>query len=171
MTTSGSIPSSNVCATTLNFKRQSIESRRRSSLGSTSARKSIIRENFNRLRRFIVGGPANFRKNRFRQPTDCEIFDNDANIMALSCTAADEEIVPLSPNRAERIVCKNSLDVDHNTHPTNNEYLEQRAELLKGTYSTHTQSANKIILQKQHSFSPPPNHTHLVLFLFSTMKP
>lgn len=89
-----------------------------------------------RFRRFIVGGTQNLtRKNRFRHHNDdCEIFDNDANIMALSCTAADEEIVPLSPNRAERIVCKNRLAVDsgNSTHPAHNEYLEQRAELLKG---------------------------------------
>lgn len=135
MTTSGSIPPSNVCASTLNFKRQSIESRRRSSSTSSTNRKSTIRANFNRLRRFIVGGTNHLRsKNRFRHQTaDCEIFDNDANILALSCTAADEEIVPLSPNRAERLVCKNSLGVDNSTHPTHNEYLEQRAELLKGT--------------------------------------
>lgn len=134
MTTSSSVPSSNVCASTLNFKRQSIESRRRSSTQSaTIIRKSTILDNFNRLRRFLIGGTTQ-RKNRFRPSNDLEIFDNDANIMALSCTAADEEIVPLSPNRAERIVCKNSLGVDNSTHPTqHNEYLEQRAELLKGT--------------------------------------
>lgn len=134
MTTSGSVPSSNVCASTLNFKRQSsVESRRRSS-STVSVRKSTIRENLMRLRRFIVGGTHSLtRKNRFRQHNnECEIFDNDANIMALSCTAADEEIVPLSPNRAERIVCKNRVAVDNSTHPTHNEYLEQRAELLKG---------------------------------------
>lgn len=134
MTTSGSIPPTNVCASTLNFKRQSIEARRRSSSVASFARKSTIRENLHRLRRFIVGGTVNLRKNRFHPASnDSEAFENDANIMALSCTAADEEIVPLSPNRAERIVCKNSLDVDHSTHPAHNDYLEQRAELLKGT--------------------------------------
>lgn len=132
MTTSGSVPPSNVCATTLNFKRQSIESCRRSS-STSSVRKSTIRDNLNRLRRFIVGGTNQLRKNRSRRRNDCETFDNDANIMALSCTAADEEIVPLSPNRAERIVCKNSLGVDNSTHPAHNEHIEQRAELLKGT--------------------------------------
>lgn len=137
MTTSSSVPSSNVCASTLNIKRQSIESRRRSSSTTTATvRKSTIRANLMRLRRFIVGGTHSLtRKNRFRHHNnDCEIFDNDANIMALSCTAADEEIVPLSPNRAERIVCKNRLAVDsgNSTHPAHNEYLEQRAELLKG---------------------------------------
>lgn len=162
MTTSSSIPSSNVCASTLNIKRQSIGSRRRSSSASSSARKSIVRDNLNRLYRFIVGGTANLRKNRFRQPTDCEIFDNDANIMALSCTAADEEIVPLSPNRAERIVCKNSLGVDHSTHPAHNEYLEQRAELLKGTYTAHTSH-----LLQPSTPPPPPLHLHTNhLFLF-----
>lgn len=59
------------------------------------------------------------RKNRYN--------GNDANIMALSCTAADEEIAPLSPNRAERII-KN----DETNHDTSAEYMEQRAELLKG---------------------------------------
>lgn len=157
MTTSSSIPSSNVCASTLNIKRQSIGSRRRSSSASSSARKSIVRDNLNRLYRFIVGGTANLRKNRFRQPTDCEIFDNDANIMALSCTAADEEIVPLSPNRAERIVCKNSLGVDHSTHPAHNEYLEQRAELLKGTYTAHT---SHLLQPSTPPRPPPPTLTH-----------
>lgn len=51
----------------------------------------------------------------------------DANNMALSCTAADEEIAPLSPNRAERIIKNEQIN-----HPTNMEYMEQRAELLKG---------------------------------------
>lgn len=145
MTTSSSIPSSNVCDSTLNFKQQSVESRqqeqqrrrrrRSSSTSSLTTRKSTIRDNLMRLRRFLIGGTMHLRKNRFRQQNDCEIFDNDANIMALSlsCTAADEEIVPLSPNRAERIVCKNRLGVENNTHPEQNEYLEQRAELLKGT--------------------------------------
>lgn len=137
MTTSGSIPPSNVCASTLNFKRQSIEARRRSSSMASFARKSTIRENLHRLRRFIVGGTVNLRKNRFRPSSnDCEAFENDANIMALSCTAADEEIVPLSPNRAERIVCKNTVGVNNShTHPTQSEYFEQRAELLKGTHT------------------------------------
>lgn len=74
----------------------------------------------------------NYRKRQQRSNANCEIFENDANIMALSCTAADEEIVPLSPNRAERIVCKNILGVNQ-THPTTqNEYSDQRAKLLKG---------------------------------------
>lgn len=145
MTTSGSIPPSNVCASTLNFKRQSIEARRRSSSIASFARKSTIRENLHRLRRFIVGGTVNLRKNRYRPSSnDCEAFENDANIMALSCTAADEEIVPLSPNRAERIVCKNSLGVDNDsTHPIQNDYLEQRAELLKGIYRFKNRTKNK----------------------------
>lgn len=142
MTTSASVTSSsNVIASTLNFKCQQIQSRQRTDSVSTTtasisaAHKSTIRNSFNWLRRMVVGA-RNQRQKRFRrQKSNSEIYGNDANIMALSCTAADEETVPLSPNRAERIVCKNHRDAD-NIHSKHSEYLEQRAELTKGTPSS-----------------------------------
>lgn len=140
MTTSGSLTtSSNVCPSALNSKRQSIESCRRPTSSTWSTiRNSSIRENFNCFRRFVASGTSNLRKYRKRQQRsseDCGIFDNDANIMALSCTAADEEIVPLSPNRAERIVCKNKLGVNQTQPTTQNEYSDQRSKLLKGIFN------------------------------------
>lgn len=71
----------------------------------------------------ITGGAGN-KRHRFNGNN---FGVNDANNMALSCTAADEEIAPLSPNRAERIIKNEQIN-----HPTNVEYMEQRAELLKG---------------------------------------
>lgn len=109
---------------------------------STQQRKSnMIRDNLNCLRRFFMDGSDHLRKNRCRRQSDC--FDNDANILALSCTAADEETVPLSPNRAERIVCKDILNVD-NTHSINNDNLEHRTGLTKGI--EHIQHSANIFL-------------------------
>lgn len=83
---------------------------------------NYVHTKFNALFDSITGGATNKRH--------CYNGNNgviDANNMALSCTAADEEIAPLSPNRAERIIKNEQIN-----HPTNMEYMEQRAELLKG---------------------------------------
>lgn len=100
------------------------------------AQKSSVRNSFDRLRRFVLCA-SDLQKKRLRRQSDYEIYGNDTNIMALSCTAADEEIVPLSPNRAERIVCKNNTDVDNFSHPMHSENFEQKAVLSKGTRNPH----------------------------------
>lgn len=82
-----------------------------------------VHTKFNTLVGSITGGAAN-KRHRYNG-NNCGVID--ANNMALSCTAADEEIAPLSPNRAERIIRNEQIN-----HPTNMEFMEQRAELLKG---------------------------------------
>lgn len=60
--------------------------------------------------------------------------EDDANNMALSCTVADDELTRLSPNRAAKII--DSGD------PSNIEYLEQRAKLLKGIFPFRNERSN-----------------------------
>lgn len=84
---------------------------------------NYVHTRFNALVVSITGG-AGHKRHRFNGNN---FGMNDANNMALSCTAADEEIAPLSPNRAERIIKNEQIN-----HPTNVEFMEQRAELLKG---------------------------------------
>lgn len=130
--------SSNVCNSSLNSRRLSTESHRQPDdscyasmpSSSTPPRKSLLRSNLSSLRRFLViGSDSVGRKTRSRRQSD--YYDNDANSLALSCTAADEETVPLSQEHAERIVCKEHSTV-RRAQSTNSVDLEHKADLLKG---------------------------------------
>lgn len=85
---------------------------------------NYVQSKFNAFVGSITGGGATNKRHRYNGNSFGVI---DANNMALSCTAADEEIAPLSPNRAERIIRNEQIN-----RPTNMEFMEQRAELLKG---------------------------------------
>lgn len=93
---------------------------------STPPRKNLS----SAFRRFLAIGSDNIRKSRSRRHND--YYDNDANSLALSCTAADEETVPLSLEHAEQIVCKDHSTVISGTQSTKNVDLERRTELSKG---------------------------------------
>lgn len=92
---------------------------------------NYVQTKFNALCDSITSGAGN-KRHRFNGNNFGVI---DANNMALSCTAADEEIAPLSPNRAERIIKNEQIN-----HPSNMEYMEQKAELLKGISSSLSQA-------------------------------